>query len=101
MEKNTKQTHKGHKQRKDHVVGNAMSTSRSSPEWDVLLSAAQKNWSDRIREMIVRDGVNPSHSNAVGQTALHIAALWGNSKSVQIVQQCVQLLLTRNIFCFS
>jgi ankyrin repeat protein len=52
-----------------------------SPEWDILLSAAQKNWPDRIREMIVSDGVNPSHSNAVGQTALHIASLWGNGTS--------------------
>ena len=49
----------------------------------MLLSAAQKNWADRIREMILTDGVNPSHSNAVGQTALHIAALWGNGKPRQ------------------
>jgi ankyrin repeat protein len=59
------------------------SMSISSPEWDMLLSAAQKNWADRIREMILTDGVNPSHSNAVGQTALHIAALWGNGTSCQ------------------
>jgi ankyrin repeat protein len=51
------------------------------PEWDVLLSAAHKNLPERIREMILKDGVDPSHSNAVGQTALHIAALWGNGRS--------------------
>jgi hypothetical protein len=48
------------------------------PEWDLLLSAAQKNQSDRIRDMIVKEKVNPSHANAVGQSALHIAALWGH-----------------------
>jgi ankyrin repeat protein len=51
------------------------------------LSAAQKNWANRIREMIVMDGVNPSHSNAVGQTALHIAALWGNGMYRSIKNQ--------------
>jgi hypothetical protein len=48
------------------------------PEWDMILSAAQKNLPIRIREMVETQGVNPSHSNAVGQSALHIAALWGN-----------------------
>jgi hypothetical protein len=48
------------------------------PEWDLLLSAAQKNAGDRIRKMVKEDGVNPSHANGVGQSALHIAALWGN-----------------------
>jgi hypothetical protein len=48
------------------------------PEWDLLLSAAQKNQADRIRDMIVQEKVNPSHANAVGQSALHIAALWGH-----------------------
>jgi ankyrin repeat protein len=50
------------------------------PEWDLLLSAAQKNEPDRIKRMIDDDGVDPCHSNAVGQSALHIAALWGNGK---------------------
>jgi ankyrin repeat protein len=48
------------------------------PEWDLLLSAAQKNLPEKIRTMIVNNGVPPSHGNVVGQTALHIAALWGN-----------------------
>lgn len=50
------------------------------PEWDLLLSASQKNQSDRIRHMISKQGVNPNHSNSVGQSALHIAALWGHGK---------------------
>jgi hypothetical protein len=48
------------------------------PEWDLLLSAAQKNQPDRIRDMISQEKVNASHANAVGQSALHIAALWGH-----------------------
>jgi hypothetical protein len=48
------------------------------PEWDLLLSAAQKNQSDRIRDMINKEKVDASHCNAVGQSALHIAALWGH-----------------------
>lgn len=48
------------------------------PEWDMLLSAAQKNRPELIREMIEIGGVSPSHANAVGQSALHIAALWGH-----------------------
>lgn len=55
------------------------------PEWDLLLSAAQKNLPEKIRTMIVNDGVPPSHGNVVGQTALHIAALWGNVESVRLL----------------
>lgn len=49
-----------------------------NPEWDLILSAAHKNLPIRIREMVETQGVDPSHSNGVGQSALHIAALWGN-----------------------
>jgi len=49
-----------------------------SPEWDMLLSAAQKNKPDLIREMVQIGGVPASHSNAVGQSALHVASLWGH-----------------------
>jgi ankyrin repeat protein len=49
-----------------------------SPEWDLLLSASQKNRPDLIRDMVRDGGVDPSHANAVGQSALHIAALWGH-----------------------
>ena len=50
--------------------------SQAPPEWDLLLSAAQKNRPDKIREFL-EHGVDPSHSNVVGQSALHIAVLWG------------------------
>jgi hypothetical protein len=56
------------------------------PEWDLLLSAAQKNQSDRIRNMINKEGVDASHANAVGQSALHIAALWGHGTLCKV--QC-------------
>ena len=49
-------------------------------EWDLLLSFAQKNLPDKIRELVDL-GVSPNHANAVGQSALHIAALWGHGTS--------------------
>jgi ankyrin repeat protein len=49
-----------------------------NPEWDVLLSASQKNRPDLIRAYVTERGIDPSHANAVGQSALHIAALWGH-----------------------
>jgi ankyrin repeat protein len=50
----------------------------SPPEWDLILSYAQKNWPDKIVDLLTNRGVDPDHSNAVGQTALHIASLWGH-----------------------
>jgi len=47
------------------------------PEWDLLLSAAQKNNIIAIRKYL-SNGVDASHTNGVGQSALHIAALWGH-----------------------
>jgi hypothetical protein len=61
------------------------SASAPPPEWDLLLSAAQKNDVETIKSLVQPisqggvHGVNPSHGNAVQQTALHIAALWGHS----------------------
>ena len=48
------------------------------PEWDLLLSAAQKNKPDEVKRLVETIGADPSHSNAVGQSALHIASLWGH-----------------------
>jgi len=50
----------------------------SKPEWDGILSAAQKNNPEKIKRMVHEMNVDPNHSNVVGQSALHIAALWGN-----------------------
>ncbi|KAL7579663.1 hypothetical protein ACA910_021813 [Epithemia clementina (nom. ined.)] len=61
-------------------------SSRPRPEWDVLLSAAQKNDATRIRALVNDHGISPSHANGVGQSALHVAALWGH------VEACRALL---------
>lgn len=53
------------------------------PEWDQILRAAMKNDSLGIRRLVEQEGVSPSHSNAVKQSALHIAALWGNVEAVE------------------
>jgi Ankyrin repeats (many copies) len=63
-----------------------MSNVSAPPEWDRLLSASQKNDVDLVRRVIEEEGVSPSHSNRAGQSALHVAALWGHGK-------CVLLLL--------
>jgi len=52
------------------------------PEWDRILSAAQKNNATEILRLVSEDGVSASHANAVDQSALHIAALWGNVEAV-------------------
>lgn len=53
----------------------------SNPEWDLLLSAARKGETESIRRMVEKEGVPVSHGNAMGQTALHIAVMWGHVES--------------------
>lgn len=53
------------------------------PEWDLLLSAAAKNDPDLLKRLLAEQGVNPSHANAVGQSALHIASLWGHVECME------------------
>lgn len=53
---------------------------KSLPEWDRLLAACQKNQPDAVRHLIKVENVDPSHANRVGQSALHVAALWGHGK---------------------
>ena len=56
------------------------------PEWDRILSAAQKNNAELINSLITGvDKISPSHANAVGQSALHIACLWGHVSAVQML----------------
>jgi ankyrin repeat protein len=50
----------------------------SRPEWDRLLACAQKNNANEINRLINEEEVDPSHSNAVGQSALHVACIWGH-----------------------
>jgi len=51
----------------------------------MLLSASQKNNADEVLRLLTNEGVPPSHSNVVGQTALHISALWGTVESMQVL----------------
>lgn len=48
------------------------------PEWDRILSACQKDDPNLVRHLIEQEGVDASHANRVGQSAMHIAALWGH-----------------------
>ena len=45
-----------------------------------LLSAAQQNDAEQVRAL-VESGISATFANTVGQTALHIAALWGNAEA--------------------
>jgi hypothetical protein len=58
-------------------------TNMAPPEWDLLLSAAQKDRPDELTRLVKMEGVAASHANGVGQSALHIAALWGHVASVR------------------
>lgn len=55
-------------------------------EWDRILSASQKNLPDEIRRLVEVEGVDAKHANRVGQSALHIAALWGHGASIMFTQ---------------
>uniref|UniRef100_A0A7S2HJ57 Uncharacterized protein n=1 Tax=Helicotheca tamesis TaxID=374047 RepID=A0A7S2HJ57_9STRA len=55
------------------------------PEWDMILSAAQKNQPERIRGLIEVRKIPASHSNFIGQTSLHIAVLWGNIECIEVL----------------
>jgi hypothetical protein len=47
-----------------------------------ILSASQKNNVALVVRLVTNDGVDPNYGNMVGQTALHIASLWGNVETV-------------------
>jgi ankyrin repeat protein len=62
------------------LAGNSIMNDRAPPEWDRLLSACQNNDLNLVRKLVVDEGVSPSHSNRVGQSALHIATFGGHGK---------------------
>lgn len=47
-----------------------------------ILSASQKNDVEAIRVFVEQEGISPSYANSLGQTPLHIAAMWGNFDTV-------------------
>ena len=63
----------------------AMMRDLAPPEWDMLLSAAAKNDIGRVRDLVINQGVPVTHSNGIGQTALHVACLWGHIEVVRFL----------------
>ena len=56
------------------------------PEYDLLLSAAKNNDVNHMKTLILDGGgVPPSHSNGIGQTALHVACIWGNIEAIEFL----------------
>jgi ankyrin repeat protein len=55
------------------------------PEWDQLLVACQKNQPELVERLIVQNGVSASHANAIGQSALHVAALWSHTECCRVL----------------
>jgi len=49
----------------------------ASPNYDRILSFSQKNDPVAIQALLAA-GVPPTHTNGVGQSGIHISALWGN-----------------------
>ncbi|KAJ8607746.1 hypothetical protein CTAYLR_008614 [Chrysophaeum taylorii] len=47
-----------------------------------ILSASQKNDVNTVKQYVEVDGISPSYANSLGQTPLHIAAMWGNADTV-------------------
>lgn len=52
-----------------------------------ILQCAVKNNADGIRQL-VRIGCPPSYANGIGQTALHVASLWGCAEAVSTLLEC-------------
>lgn len=71
----------------NEIDWDALMRDMAPPEWDFMLSAAAKNELDRVRDFIQNQGVPPSHGNGIGQTALHISALWGHTDVVRYLVQ--------------
>ena len=46
-----------------------------------LLAAAQRDDANAIKACLA-EGLDPSYGNSLGQTALHIAAMWGNANAL-------------------
>lgn len=47
-----------------------------------ILSASQKNDVETVKAFVENERISPSYANSLGQTPLHIAAMWGNAETV-------------------
>ena len=66
-------------------VGQSGFELQSPPEWDLLLSASRQNQHERVRGMIEVGGIPASHSNSIGQSSLHICAMWGSVDCMKVL----------------
>ena len=65
---------------------------------DRLIGATQRNDVPAIQTWIYVSGASPSYANSVGQTPLHIAALWGNVDALNTLIAAGAALNAQNIF---
>ncbi|KAG7343478.1 ankyrin repeat domain protein [Nitzschia inconspicua] len=56
-------------------------------DWDRLLFACQQNKLDLVQHLITEGGVDPSYSNPMKQSALHIAARYGHIECLEYLLQ--------------
>eukprot|EP00548_Thalassiothrix_antarctica_P002940 CAMPEP_0194142488 /NCGR_PEP_ID=MMETSP0152-20130528/11729_1 /TAXON_ID=1049557 /ORGANISM="Thalassiothrix antarctica, Strain L6-D1" /LENGTH=196 /DNA_ID=CAMNT_0038841445 /DNA_START=111 /DNA_END=701 /DNA_ORIENTATION=+ len=61
--------------------------SKNTNGGELLLRAAQRNETSQIYDLITTMGVPPSYGNGIGQTALHVAVLWGHMDCVDMLLQ--------------
>ena len=66
-------------------MGQFDSESRPPPEWDLILSASRQDQHERVRGMIEVAKIPASHGNALGQTSLHICAMWGSLDCMEVL----------------
>ena len=66
-------------------AGQSAFESQPPPEWDLILSASRQNQHERVRGMIEIGNIPASHSNALGQSSLHICAMWGSLDCMEVL----------------
>ena len=67
----------------NEIDWDALMRDMAPPEWDLMLSATAKNDLDAVKMYIEEQQVPVTHSNGIGQTALHVAVLWGHVALVE------------------
>lgn len=55
-----------------------------APSFDQLLRAAKDN-AVKDMERLLAEGLSPSMANKIGQTGLHVAAIWGNTEVAYVL----------------
>lgn len=73
----------GAERARGHTTGNKPATG-SAARIQAFLSLAQKNDAKQLHRLI-SDGIPVNVASVEGQTALHIAVMWGNPESVKVL----------------